>query len=104
MECLRTIDRLRVRGVMSLEDAVARREAMFRILESLEVVEVTPAVLHRASQPMPAPLGTLDAMHLATADLWREVNDEELLLATHDAELALAGRSVGFRVIGIVNS
>jgi predicted nucleic acid-binding protein len=101
VECLRTIDRLRVSGQLELEDATVRREAVFRILESLYVVEISPAVLHRAAQPMPAPLGTLDAIHLATADLWREANPGELLVATHDRALALAARATGFRVAGV---
>lgn len=72
VECLRTIDRLRLTGDLSVEEIAIRREAVYRIIERLDVVELTGAVLHRASQPMSAPLGTLDALHLATADLWRE--------------------------------
>jgi predicted nucleic acid-binding protein len=101
VECLRTIDRLRVSGQLDLEDAVVRREAVFRVLDSLILVELTPTVLHRAAPPMPAPLGTLDAIHLATADLWREANPGELLVATHDRALALAARASGFQVAGV---
>jgi predicted nucleic acid-binding protein len=104
VECLRMIDRLRVAGQLAVEDAVVRREAIFRILESLSVVEVTAEVLHRAAQPMAAPLGTLDAIHLATAELWRSARDrpgDSIVMATHDRALALAARGSGFRVIGI---
>jgi predicted nucleic acid-binding protein len=100
VECLRTIDRLRVSGALGVEDAVVRREAVYRILESLELVEITPAILRRAAQPMPAPLGTLDAIHLATVELWREVTGKEPVVATHDQALALAARGNGFRVVG----
>jgi predicted nucleic acid-binding protein len=101
VECLRTLDRLRVSGHLDVEDAVARREAVFRVLDALQIVELSATVLHRAAQPMPAPLGTLDAIHLATADLWREANPGELLVATHDGALALAARAGGFRVAGV---
>lgn len=101
VECLRTIDRLRVSGALSVDDAVLRREAVYRILEALELVELTPAILRRAAQPMPAPLGTLDAMHLATVEMWREVTGKEPVIATHDQALALAARASGFRVVGI---
>jgi predicted nucleic acid-binding protein len=101
VECLRTIDRLRLRGLLTLEEAVDRREAAFRILEAMELIELTPAVLHRASQPMPAPLGTLDAIHLASASMWREVCGMDLLMTTHDEALALAARATGFRVAGV---
>ena len=102
VECLRTIDRLQLAGQLSIEESVVRREAVYRVLEALEVVELTPAVLRRASQPMATRLGTLDAIHLATADLWREARERgDMVLATHDRALALGARASGFRVIGI---
>jgi predicted nucleic acid-binding protein len=101
VECLRTLDRLRVAGNLSADDVAVRREAVFHVLEGLELVELTRAVLHRAAQPMPSPLGTLDAIHLATAEMWREAKGKELLVATHDRALALAARGSGFRVAGV---
>ena len=100
VECLRTMDRLRLQGLLTVEEAAAGREAVYRIVEALEIVDLTPAVLRRASQPVPAPLGTLDALHLATADLWRESVGKTLVMATHDRALALAARATGFTVIG----
>lgn len=100
VECLRTIDRLRISGALQPEDTVARREAIYRVLESLEVVDVSPAILRRAGQAMAAPLGTLDAMHLATVELWREVTGKEPFVATHDRALGQACRASGFRVVG----
>ena len=100
-ECLRTLDRLRlVEGVPETE-IVRRREAVYRVLEAVTVVEVTRPILARASQPLAVSLGTLDAIHLATAVLWREQSAAALVMATHDAALGLAARSVGFRVIGL---
>lgn len=101
VECLRTLDRLRlVEGVPETE-IVRRREAVYRVLEAATVVEVTRPILARASQPLAVSLGTLDAIHLATALLWREQSAAALVMATHDAALGLAARSVGFRVIGL---
>ncbi|MGK2962857.1 MAG: type II toxin-antitoxin system VapC family toxin [Gemmatimonadaceae bacterium] len=102
VECLRMIDRLQHAGHLSIEESVLRREAVYRVLEALEVVELTAAVLRRASQPMSTPLGTLDAIHLATADLWREARGEDdVVFATHDRALALGARANGYRIIGI---
>ena len=67
VECLRTLDRLRLLEAVADDQIAARREAIYRLLESVEVVEPTRPILARASQPMPAALGTLDAIHLATA-------------------------------------
>ena len=101
VECLRTMDRLRLLGHLTVEEAASGREAVYRIIEALEVVDLTPAVLRRAAQPVPAPLGTLDAIHLATADLWRETVRKIPVMATHDKALALAARASGFAVIGV---
>ncbi|HEY5441213.1 MAG TPA: type II toxin-antitoxin system VapC family toxin [Gemmatimonadaceae bacterium] len=101
VECLRTMDRLRLLDELTAEEAASGREAIYRIMEALEVVELSSAVMRRASQPMPAPLGTLDAIHLATADLWREGRGKDPIVATHDKALALAARASGFRVMGV---
>ena len=56
VECLRTLDRLRVQGAAAEQIAV-RRETVHRLMERIEVVEPTSVVLSRAAQPMPIPLG-----------------------------------------------
>lgn len=99
-ECLRTLDRLRVRANLSDLEVSRRRQAVFRLLESLEVVAVTAPVLTRAAQPLPTELGTLDAIHLATALLWREHSGGDLVMATHDLALATAARACGLPVVG----
>jgi predicted nucleic acid-binding protein len=100
VECLRTLDRLRLVEGLDDRELAIRREAVFRVLESVEIVELTRPVLARASLPMPTSLGTLDAIHLATALLWAEREDLPLVMATHDQLLATAARASGLRVIG----
>ncbi len=81
-----------------------RREAVFRLLESIEIIELTRPVLMRASHPLPTTLGTLlgtfDAIHLATALLWREGRRGYLVMATHDTALATASKASGLQVVG----
>lgn len=101
VECLRTLDRLRLLEGIAEGEIARRREAIYRIVEALTVIEPTRPVLARAAQPFPVVLGTLDSIHLATALLWRERSDADLVMATHDAALGLAARAVGFRVIGL---
>ncbi len=99
-ECLRTLDRLRLRAGLSDAELTRRRQTVFRLLESLEVVEITGPVLARAAQPLPTELGTLDAIHLATAVLWREHHGGDIVMATHDGALATAARACGLSVVG----
>ena len=100
VECLRALDRLRLRQHLTPEDLAVRRQAVYRLTAGMEVVEPTWPVLRRAGQPFPTPLGTLDAVHLATALLWRDTRGDDLALATHDQALALAARASGLTVIG----
>ena len=72
VESARTIDRLRLQGSLTTEEAAARLRAVNEWLEAIDLVLVRPPVLSRASEPLPMPLGTLDALHLATALIWRD--------------------------------
>src|SRR5262249_18962385 len=73
-ESLRTLDRLRLRAWLPDGEVADRRATILRLIASLELVEVDVVVLDRAAQPMPTEIGTLDAIHLATALLWREMS------------------------------
>ncbi len=100
VECLRTLDRLRLAEGLEDAEVAERREAVFRLMEAMEIVELTRPVLARAAHPLPTALGTLDAIHLATALLWKDRSGANLVLATHDEALATAARASGLRVIG----
>lgn len=104
LECLRTLDRLRTDRAIAEAIIAGRREAVYHFMRSVEIVETTRAVLERASQPLPTTLGTLDAIHLATAMLWSERTQTELVMATHDRALGRAARASGFTVIGAPSS
>ncbi|MGH8610438.1 MAG: PIN domain-containing protein [Gammaproteobacteria bacterium] len=78
VECLRALDRLRLAQRLGDDEVAVRREAAFRLIEAMEVVEITRPVLARAAQPLPTSLGTLDAIHLATALQWRELTGADL--------------------------
>ena len=91
-ESLRTLDRLRLRASLSDEEVATRRATILQLVASLELVELDEVVPERAAQPMPTELGTLDALHLATAVLWREMSHDDLVMATHDTALGLAAR------------
>jgi len=103
VECLRTIDRARVR--LSLDESVVarRRAAVLEVLDGFDTLPLDAVVLARAAEPFPTTVGTLDAIHLASALRVRsEISD--LKLATHDSELATAALAVGFDVLGAPSS
>lgn len=100
VECLRTLDRLRVSQALADRVIAERRAVVYQLLESMDVVDISYPVLARAAQPLPTALGTLDAIHLATALLWKENSGQELSMATHDVALSIAAKASGLRVIG----
>lgn len=64
-------------------------------------MEVDAVVLERAAQPLPTELGTVDAIHLATALLWKETTGADLVMATHDTALGLGAHAHGLAVVGV---
>jgi predicted nucleic acid-binding protein len=101
VESMRTIDRLRLQGSLTAEEAAGRLRIVNDWLEAIDLVLIRPPVLSRASEPMPMPLGTLDAMHLATALIWRDRVGPLPAIATHDSMLGTAALAFGFDVLGI---
>ena len=101
VESARTIDRLRTQGALTTGEAAARLRIVNEWLEAVDLVLVRTPVLSRASEPMPMPLGTLDALHLATALIWRDRMGALSTLVTHDSALGVAARAFGFEVRGI---
>ncbi len=99
LECLRTIDRARIRLGLDDEPVARQRAAVLELLETFNLISLDGSVLDRAAEPFPTLLGSLDAIHLASALLARE-QFEGLILATHDDELGLAAQAVGFEVHG----
>jgi len=99
-ESLRTLDRLRIRADLVDTEVARRRATILNLIDSLELIEIDSVVLNRAAQPMPTELGTLDAIHLASALLWKDAMGIDPVMATHDGALGLAALAHGFKVLG----
>lgn len=100
VEALRTVDRLRLSGDLSDEQVADLIRDIRVVYETLAIHPLTERILRRASETFPTVVGTLDAIHLATALAIREVEPVDLLL-THDVQLGTAARSLGFSVLGV---
>lgn len=66
-----------------------------RLVDRVNLVEMSPPVLGRALLPFAAPVRTLDALHLATMVFLRG-QGLELALATYDQRMAAAAIGEGF--------
>jgi predicted nucleic acid-binding protein len=98
VECLRTVDRARLRLSLQDDEVARRRSELLKAIESFVLIELDGRVLARAAEPFPTLLRTLDAIHLASALLARQ-HIPDLRFTTHDSELGLAARAVGFDVL-----
>lgn len=103
LESLRTIDRARILASLADREVSLRRAAVLAQLSAFDLVRIGPRVLERAAEPFPTSLGSLDAIHLASALLVRD-RYPDLFFATHDIELGTAATAMGFRVLGAPES
>jgi predicted nucleic acid-binding protein len=92
------MDRLRFNGRMSDDDLADLRDSLRSLMSRVQLAPVGPEVLERAAAPLPVVVGSLDAIHLATALLWMDDHRDPLLFVTHDAQLAVAARLCGLAV------
>ena len=105
VEGLRTIDRAARKAThprrkpLDESAANAARVKLHQVLEMFARIELQPDMLAQAGR-LAGPLGTLDAMHLATALVWQDRTGVAAVMATHDPELGAAATRHGLHVIG----
>lgn len=101
LEIGRVIDRLRLSGDIDDVGVVQLHDDTRRALASAIVVPVSERILRRAQGPMPTTLGSLDAIHLASAIEVAAKIERQPVFATHDAQLARAAQASGLVVYGV---
>lgn len=100
VEFLRTVDRLRLAGEVSDRERVDLHNAFSIVWNASYRVDLSQDVLDAAAMPMPTVMGTLDAIHLATAVKVRDSIETPLAVLTHDKQMALGAMAMGFEVTG----
>jgi predicted nucleic acid-binding protein len=100
VEALRTVDRLRLLHEISDSEVADLVREVQAVHDTLAIHPLDERIMQRASETFPTVVGTLDAIHLATAIFIRETEEIDLLL-THDSQLGTAARSLGFKIMGI---
>lgn len=100
LETARTRDRLRLEGRVDPEADAEHAATLRGHFARMTLAPIEPATLESAARPLHVVLGSLDSIHLATAMAFRTKGVQDLVLATHDVQLARAARQEGFEVIG----
>ncbi|MFA6291152.1 MAG: type II toxin-antitoxin system VapC family toxin [Victivallales bacterium] len=98
-EALRVVDRMRLNTVVNDQQVAQLRNEIDRIHQAFHIVSVSEHILTRAGDSFPTVVGTLDAIHLATALQVRETVKIDAFI-THDIQLATAAEAMGFTVHG----
>jgi predicted nucleic acid-binding protein len=92
IEVKRVIDRKRLAGELDDEEVARAHEQFEQLSRSLNVMPLDERVFAIAEAALPTSLGSLDALHLATAVLLKRERPA-IVLATHDLQLARAARA-----------
>jgi predicted nucleic acid-binding protein len=100
VELGRIVDRARLAGEIDDAQVEQLQSEARRLLRSIALVALTDRILTRAAGPMPTVVGSLEAIHLATAQELA-ASRPALMLATHDRQLARAARASGLDVCGV---
>lgn len=97
-EAFRAVIRARFAGRLTLEEERAALKTLQGFERRVDIVAVTDAVLARVGRPFPMePIRTLDAIHLATAELLGEP-PPLMVVVTRDARVRDNARALGYVV------
>lgn len=97
-EASRALVRARATGRLTPSDERAALRWLQTFRRRCDVVAITDAVLRRAGRPFPVePIRTLDAIHLATAEVLGEP-PQLVMIVTRDARVSDNARALGYGV------
>ncbi len=85
-------NRLHARGL-----GASHGEAARELVGRVALAELERRILGRALEAFPAPVSTLDALHLASADFLRS-HGTPVTIATYDKQVAKAARRLDFEL------
>ncbi|MFW6261208.1 MAG: PIN domain-containing protein [Spirochaetota bacterium] len=103
IESCRVIHRYRLHGDLDDDGLVAATDRLDAVLAGVAVADLSRAVRTRAMGSFPVVVGTLDALHLATALLYAEsyldsAANEQVLVFSHDVAMNRCAAALGFPV------
>ena len=97
IECRRVIQRERLEKRIDDAQCAAAIGNLERVLEMLSTIEIERNVKRMACGSFPTVIGTLDAIHLSSALLWREAVGSEVSILTYDKQLRISAEAMGLR-------
>jgi len=99
IEVNRVLGRLRLEKEINDTEYANLHKTFLEFYKTVYVIEINQSVKQRSAEPFPTVIGTLDAIHLASALILKEENDMlEITFLTHDNQLSTAAIAMGLVV------
>lgn len=101
VETFRAVDRERLLGHLDDTQTAIKRKELAELLARLDLAPIDRFVIDRAKSSFAINLRALDALHVATAEIFSSEAGEPLEFWTHDERQATAALSRGLTVRGV---
>lgn len=98
VECKRTMYRWRLNGEITDEQLNHLLVDLQRLVDMITLVKIDSRILEKSADPMATSIGTLDAIHLSTALIYKSSKNQEKIVLSHDRALNLAASSCGLQI------
>jgi len=95
----RTLFRLRLEGKLTDAQLVAKQQDALEFIDGIFLMQLNRAVIEKGREPFGTFIATLDALHLASAILWKSEVDAEVYILSHDDQLQNAARLNGLTLL-----
>ncbi len=99
VECIRALDRLKNENKINAETYADLLAQLNEFTRSMQLFDIDARVLGMAKSQYIAPVKTLDAIHIATVQLWQQELSEKILLLSHDHKMNLIAKSLGLKTL-----
>lgn len=101
IEAFRAVDRERLLGQMDDRQTAIKRKELVELLARLDLAPIDQLVIDRAKSSFAINIRALDAIHVATAEIFSSEAGARLEFWTHDERQATAALSRGLNVRGL---
>jgi hypothetical protein len=99
IECRRVLHRYRLQGKLNDTGFIRANDRLEKVLNGISLILLSPRVKKRAGQSFPLIVRTLDALHLSSANIYREENsDQTILFFTYDNQLNRCAQALEYTV------
>ena len=101
VEAFRAIDRARLMNHLDDRETAVKRKELTDLIGMLDLLPADRSVIDRAKGSFAVNVRSLDAIHVATAEVLAAEAHVEVEFWTHDDRQRIAALSRGFRVRGV---